>query len=516
MFTRRWSRSGAGVRSQRGQPASPLRLESLEDRCLLSGDMVIQWNNIFIEAARIAPASPVPLQRNAALVHTAIYDAVNAIDQTHTPYIVDLPAPRWASQEAATAVAAHRTLVALYPGQQATFDARLKESLESIPDGRPKTWGMRVGQAAAQVLLAVRAHDGSNNPIPYAGGTKPGQWRPTPPDFSPATNAHVEFIHPFGVNTSSQFLAPPPPEMTSAEYARDFNEAKDLGRVDSTIRTPEQTRIALDWELGVNNYRSWHLVAEDVAVAYGTSLAQNARLFALLTMAMNDAHMTSYRGKFLYGLWRPVHAIQLADQDGNPATEPDPTWLQLHTRTPPFPTYGGNAATVGASVATVLGWFFGTDEVPFTIRWAAGARNYVGFWQAAQEAADSRIYGGIHFRFDSVAGQGIGYGVGTYIVENYLLPRSGPSGGVEGQNVDGADAVPVLAAVSHEPRFTFVVAPAARDGLALFRAEPDARPLPPPATFSAGTPLDLVERVFGDGLGDMALGEPLFAVALVI
>lgn len=186
---------------------------------------------------------------------------------------------------------------------------------------------------------------------------------------------------------------------------------------------------------------------EDVATAQGTTLAQNARLFALVTMALNDGLMTSFTSKFHYGLWRPVHAIQLADQDGNPDTEADPKWLQLHAGTPPYPTYAGNAATIGASAATMLELFFGTDEIPFTIHWAAGDRDYDGFWHAGQEEADSRIYGGIHFRVDSEAGQFIGRGVSNYIFENYLLPLSGPvpgSGGGSGWNL-GTDSAEIAA-----------------------------------------------------------------------
>src|SRR5262245_48959722 len=190
MFTKLWRRTASRTHQalpdrRLRKPACRLRLEPLEDRCLLSGDMVLRWNEVMLAAVRVAGQSPPVASRTGAIVQAAVYEAVNAIDQTHTPYLVNIPAPPWVSQEAAAAQASHDALVGLYPAQPPALDLQLRASLQGIADGAAKTWGISVGHAAAQIMLAVRAHDGADRVVPYTPGTEPGDWQPTPPALGP-------------------------------------------------------------------------------------------------------------------------------------------------------------------------------------------------------------------------------------------------------------------------------------------------------------------------------------------
>ena len=414
----------------RPAPAAVSYVEPLENRCLFAadvpGDVAIHWNEIALQSLTSQPPR-VPLSRNLALVHVAMFDAVNAIDRSYEQYHARVHASRGASQEAAAAQAAHDTLTALYPSRSAEYDAALAQDLAGIPPGRARQ-GVAIGQEVARQTLALRANDGAADIETYTPpSTAPGQWRPTPPDFTPATSAHVPSVTPYAVQSSTQFRPGPPPALTSPEYAAAFNESKALGSVSSTVRTPDQTQVAMLWRLPLTNHQVWNRVAQDLAEEKDTNLVETARMFALLNMGMHDGLATSFGSKFHYGLWRPVTAIRRADEDGNPATVADPTWTTLHPSTPPYPTYAGNASTIGATSATVLAGVFGTDAVPFEIQWdrygfPGVTRSYPGFWAAADEQARSRVYGGIHFTFDSVAGQQIGRNVGNYVVGNFLEP----------------------------------------------------------------------------------------------
>lgn len=411
------------------RPASRVSLvEPLEGRRLLSGgDIVLQWNELLLQSLSNQPAR-VPFARNMALVHTAMFDAVNAIERSFEPYAAEgIRASRGASAEAAAAQAARDTLTALYPSRQAVFDMALAENLAEIAPGRANQ-GVAVGKEVARQLLALRADDGAAAIVTYAPpNNDPGQWQPTPPNNAAATNVHVSLITPFAVESSEQFRPGPPPALTSAEYADDLNEVKTLGVANNSTRTPDQTLVAELWRQPLVNHVVWNRVAQDMVADANLGLAKTARLFAMLDMAINDGLQTSNGSKFHYGLWRPVTAIQRAAEDGNPATDPDPLWRTLHPTTPPYPTYAGNASTIGAASATVLAGVFG-DDVAFDVDWSrygfsGVTRTYEGFWAAADEMADSRIYGGIHFRFDSVAGQQIGADVGGHILDNLLRPR---------------------------------------------------------------------------------------------
>ena len=440
---------------ERRPPRTVAVLEALEHRRLFAGDVVVHWNELALQSASALPPR-VPFPRNLALVHVAMFDAVNAIDRSYQSYAADVKVSRAASPEAAVAQAARDTLIALYPSRQATFDAALAADLAGIPSGLAKQ-GVAVGKEVARQILALRANDGASAVVNYVPPNQdPGQWQPTPPDGSANNNAHVPLITPFAVESNSQFRPGPPPELTSDEYADAFNEVKSLGSKNSTARTADQTQVAMVWRVAVNNVTVWNRIAQGVADDGNTNLVENARLFALMNMALNDGLQTSNESKFHYGLWRPITAIRRADEDGNAATEADPTWTTLHPTTPPYPTYAGNAATIGAACATVLGEFFG-DDVPFQVDWtpygsAGVTRSYDDFWDAADEMAISRMYGGIHFRFDGEAGQQVGADVAGYVLEHQLLP----------QDAHGATlVVPAIA-----PASVFADAPEDEDRLA--------------------------------------------------
>ena len=396
----------------------------------LPEDVILQWNRVLMQTVRTPgqqPATVMPV-RSYAMMHAAMFDAVNSVDGSYTPYLTDVPGSKNASAEAAAAQAARDVLAALYPTRLAIFDEELAASFEGIEENR-REQGIRVGRIVAERMLAARANDGWNvTPPTYTLPNTPGNWQPTPPTNSAATFTHYGAVKPFATTSSSQFAPNPPPSMTSAEYTRDFNEVKEIGSVTSVTRTADQTKIAQLWA-GVNTPTNflfvWNNVARTVALSRDTSTIDKARLFALTNIALHDALQTSFASKFQYGLWRPVTAIRRADEDGNADTAPDANWSSL-IGAPPYPSYAGNMATIGASQAAILVLFFGRDDIPFQHTWegAGGAtRSYAGFAAMGNEQAEARIYGGIHYRFDNVAGQSIGRNVANYIFQNLMRPR---------------------------------------------------------------------------------------------
>jgi membrane-associated phospholipid phosphatase len=403
-------------------------LQLLEARCLLAANVVVEWNQVFLDTFKADRVLPLYFAREAAIVHAAIYDAVNDIDRSYTPFFADVKAPPGASLDAAAAQAAHDTMVALFPAHQATFDATLAADLAGIPPGRARL-GTAVGQAVAQQILAWRSTDGSTAQVTYVPGTDPGDWQPTPPAFAPAVAPQWGSVTPFCINSDSAFRAPPPPALTSADYTAAFNEVMSLGAANSTTRTAEQSEIARFWYGAAGTFTSagyWNQIAQEVAQQRGDSLVQDARLFALLNLAQADAYFAVWDTKFTYNFWRPVTAIRAADTDGNPDTVADATWTPFLV-TPAHPSYNSGHSGISAASAAVLAAFFGSDAVPFSLSsdsLPGVTRSYASFSAAVQEVSDSRVYAGIHWRFDVQAGQLMGNEVGDYIVTHFLLPAS--------------------------------------------------------------------------------------------
>src|SRR3954468_19162229 len=426
-----WPEENGMRKQKRAWDGSSVCVEPLETRTLMAADTVLEWNQMAVEATRVARLSPNAQTRALAMAQGAVFDAVNGIERDYAPYLVNRHAPRWASEEAAAAVAAHGVLVSLLPAQRTTFDAALASSLAAVPDGRAEDAGVAYGKLIAKNMIAARADDGSTDVVTYVPGTGPDDWQPTPPAFAPAALPQWATVEPFGITSPDQFRADPPPSLDSPEFTAAFNQMKAIGAANSTTRTAEQTEIARFWAGPSGTVQPpghWNSIARSVADAQGNSLAENARMLALLNIGMADALITAWDSKFEYSFVRPVTAIRNADNDGNPDTAADAAWSPLLT-TPGHPSYMAAHSAVSATAATVLAEFFANDAIAFTssAEVAAGGqvitRSFDGFWDAAQEAGASRIYGGIHWSFDNQAGLQAGHSVGEFIADNLLRPR---------------------------------------------------------------------------------------------
>jgi membrane-associated phospholipid phosphatase len=426
MFTFLRLRPASQTRRAAAQRKGPPCLEPLEDRCLLSANVVLEWNQLALSVIRQTRPNPLLAARDLAIMQVAVYDSVNAIDGSFTPYFAHVHASPGASLAAAAAQAAHDTLTALFPAQVSTFDTTLATDLVGIPPGQAGQ-GSAVGHDVAGQILNSRSSDGSSAVVPYTPGTNPGDWQPTPPAFLPALSPQWALVTPFAMTSGSQFRPPPPPALTSTAYATAFNEVKSLGRIDSTTRTADQTQIALFWKDAAGTayaFGHWNEIAEGVSVDQGLGIVDDARLFALLNIATADALIACWDAKYTYNFWRPITAIQFAgDSAINPATTSDPTWTPLIV-TPNFPSYMSAHSTVSGAAAAVLTALFGPDY-SFT----AGSdglpgvtRSFTSFTAAAEEAGQSRIYGGIHYQFDNQAGLATGGALAQFVFQGFLGP----------------------------------------------------------------------------------------------
>ena len=404
---------------------------SAADSMSSSVDEVVQWNTTLLTIVRTPGAQPATVHptRSFAVLHAAIYDAVNAIDATHEPFLVRIEhvSPR-ASQEAAAAAAAHEVLLALYPTFQTTLDAQFEQSLARIPDGTDKTIGTDVGKAVAQATLIMRSDDGSaGTPVPYIFGTAAGDYQSTPPNFpkQPAFT-HWSQVETFGLERARQFRPGPPPVLTSAEYTEVFNEVKSLGIANSAVATADQVLIGRFWNGAIQNY--WNEITQSAARAHHLSTAQSARVFALLNLTLADEVIAFYDAKYTYNFWRPVTAIRAAATDGNPQTADDPNWLPRAGNTAPDPSYPGAHATISAGGAFVLNTFFGEKPIHLDVTsevLPGVIRSFESFAAVEKEASVSRVYAGQHFRSDEDAGERLGRAVADFVVDKLLtrVPR---------------------------------------------------------------------------------------------
>jgi hypothetical protein len=388
---------------------------------------VVQWNQTLLVIVRTPGAQPPTVHptRSFAIMHAAIYDAVNAIDGTHQPYLVRLGASHFASQEAAAAAAAHEVLVKLYPSFQATLDAQLQQALAQLPN-RGKADGISIGNTVADRILALRSNDGSNaQPIPYVFGNAPGDYQSTPPNFPKQPQfTHWSRVTPFALESASQFRPGGPPRLTGDRYSDAFDQVKLLGIAGSTTATPDQALTGRFWNGAIQNY--WNEIAQTASLAHALTTAQNARLFALLNLSFADGVIAFYDAKYTYNFWRPVTAIRAAAADGNPDTEADPNWLPEVGNTTPDPSYPGAHAVISAAGAEVLISFFHTDHLEFSVTsevMPGVERSFTSFPAAAEEATLSRIFAGVHFLFDLTTGQRLGSDIADFIVDNFLTSR---------------------------------------------------------------------------------------------
>ena len=351
-----------------------------------------------------------------------------------------MDAPADASPVAAADAAGLFTASALFPTDTALFQTTYQEALAGVPGGKAQTQGIAVGRFVAEQTLIARATDGANAFVNYTPGSAPGDWRPTPPAFAAAQTPQWPDVTPFALKSGSQFRPPPPPALTSAAYTAAFNETKDFGNINSTVRTPQETEVARFWEgkAGTPQVAGyWNEIAQSAAASQGNTLDQNARLFAELNVALADAVIAHFDAKYTYNRWRPITAIQLAAQTGNPDTVADPNWQPL-LNTPPNPSYVSGHGAVSGAAAEVLDHFFGTDNISFSLTsedLKGVTHSFTSFSAAAAEAENSVVWGGIHFRFDVTAGQTLGRSVAQFVDQNFFQPHPG-----NGHHHGGPDA----------------------------------------------------------------------------
>jgi len=393
-----------------------------------SDAVVLEWNEIAVETVGATP--PFPSTRAMATVQVAVFEAVNAITQRYQQYLGTIIGTSDASEEAATVVAAHDTLLWLFPGQQAFLDARETASLMAIADGLAKDQGIAVGHAAAAAVVANRTNDGAQSPLFYTPTSDaPYEWQPTPSCGNPPASGrglflHWQFVKPFGVDSSSQFRAKAPPALMSGNYANDLNELEAVGGLDSTVRPADRAAVAVFYA-AQPPHRGWNLVARQLAAERGPGeITKTARTLAIMNMSLSDAHITVFESKYFYRTWRPETAIVRADEDRNHRTVASASY-QPYVITPCFPGYPSAHGAGGGAARVVLERAYGRKDHDITLV-DAGAPGivlrYSDLRTIVDDVADARVYGGIHFRYDQEAGERMGVDIGHYNDERRLLP----------------------------------------------------------------------------------------------
>jgi hypothetical protein len=395
----------------------------LSNPALARADVVLTWNEILV--GTLAGQNPLVSARVAAITHMAMFEAVNAVTGEYKPYLGTITAPPGASPEAAVVAAGHAVLVNYFPAAASALDAFRNQSLAEIPDGQSKTDGIDVGLTAAGAMIALRATDGAAPPQFFMPtSSNPGDWWLTPA-CSPAGGVffHVQNITPFGVQSSSQFRADPPPQLTSKEYAKAYEEVRSVGADDSFTRPPDRADVAVFYN-ALFPVPLWSQVARQLAAVRPNSFTANARAFALMTMAIMDGLITTFETKYVYRFWRPETAIRAGAVDGNAETEPDIDFAPFIT-TPCHPSYPSAHASISYAARRVVHelWGNGGHSIVLTVP----SLPHLSLWysslkQITDDIDDARVYGGIHFRFDQEAGARQGWGIGRYIHENSLRP----------------------------------------------------------------------------------------------
>jgi len=383
-------------------------------------DVVTDWN---LTALRLTQAVDAPggvQARALAMMHVAMSDAINTVQNRYTRHIATEPLVPNVSAEAAAASAARTILVQLLPKQTDAIEQAYTASVKTIPDSPAKTQGVALGERIAKAVIADRATDGASVPDTYRPLTSPGVWVPTTP---PITEQFAR-ARPWVLKSANQFRPGPPPQLTSAVYARDYNETKDLGGVQSKARTAEQTDTVRFWRTP-NLGPAWQAAARQFATQKELSLAESARLFALLNMATANSFIVDWDAKFTYNFWRPITAIRNGDQDGNDATERDAGWSPL-APTPMHPEYPSQASISAGVSLGILEAVLGKNPAgSFTATDIADPKRTrtVGSLAAmAEEHRNVRVWGGIHFRNSLNVAQGLGSQIADYLVESTIKP----------------------------------------------------------------------------------------------
>jgi hypothetical protein len=397
---------------------------------------VTDWNGIASTAIVANAGQPPPVAvLSFAMVQGAVYDAVNAIDRGHRPYLAEPAAGPSDSKDAAAATAAFRVLVGLFPLQQSTLQPLYDTSLAAVQDTPrgAKAAGIAAGEAAAAAMLAARANDGRFGPFTPVYGTTPGVWRPTPPLFAPDPAPWVGNVRPFLVPDAAMLRTDGPNALPSRAYAKDFNEIKKIGSLNSTTRTPDETDAAIFWQ--DHAFGLWNRVFRTLATSRHLDIVDSARLFATVNLAAADAAIGCWNDKYHWNSWRPITAIREAASDGNRATRADPAWTPLFDPatpvatppalvTPPFPEHPSGHNCAGGAIVGTLQYFFGTDRIAFSAssNKSGTTRTFRRLSDALQENIDARVWAGIHFRTADLQGARLGNKVARYLHRHYLQP----------------------------------------------------------------------------------------------
>ena len=426
---------------QVGTLATAALLAALGSPQVARGDAVTEWNVNATNAIFAAGPTPHASTLSFAMVHGAVYDAVNAIDGGYEPYLVKPAANPGDSKDAAVATAAYRVLVAIVPSSAvaalASLDAQYAAALAAVPEGAAKAGGIAAGETAAARMLDERSGDGRDpgTPFPFVFGTAPGVWRVSPPLTAPEPTPWVGNVRPFLVPSAEMLRSDGPNALASEAYAEDFDEVKSLGSLSSTTRTADQTNAAIFWQ--------WQPLAiygglmRSLAARFGLTTAERARLFAMGNMAAADAAIGCWNDKYHWNSWRPIDAIRLAATDGNPATEADPGWRALFDpatvtappiATPNFPEHPSGHSCGSSAILNTLREFFGTDKIAFDLvsgrfpGTPAQTRHFDRFSHALREVIDARVWGGIHFRTADVQGAVLGAKVARWLRKHHFRP----------------------------------------------------------------------------------------------
>jgi hypothetical protein len=388
--------------------------------------VISDWNAIAVTTlAGDTTKQPVEDILYVGFVQAAVYNAVVGVEGRYAPYRFHAHAPRGASVQAAAVAAAHEVLVTYVPSAQAALDADYAASLAQIPDSKAKTQGIAFGTRAADSVIRLRAHDGRNAPIFFTQPPAPGVWRPTPPALLPMSAPWLGFVTPLLVDSATQFAPPAPPALTSARYTRDFAEVKALGSLNSTARTPEQTSTALFFSGSA--LIQYNAALRDQVNVRQLGIVDAARMFAAIDMSVADAEISVWHAKYVYGYWRPITAINLADTDGNPDTSPDPTWVPLRP-TPNYPEYPSGYNVFNSTVTHGLENLFQTRHVDLTLISTAVPgvqRHYDSGSALLQDVVDARVWLGYHFRTADTAARDMGQQIAAWTLDHYFQPVHG-------------------------------------------------------------------------------------------
>src|SRR5436190_5818526 len=405
-------------------------------------DAVTDWNLIASNAIVVTAGQPPQVSSlSFAMVQGAVYDAVNAIDRGHQPYLVLPNSNPTDSKEAAAATAAFRVLVGfadlpgLFPAQLPTLQPQYDAYIAALPDNPPgsRGAGVTVGETTARAMLSARINDGRFGPPPVLYPPAPGVWRPTPPNFANDPAPWVGNVRPFIVPSAEMLRTDGPNALTSDEYAEDFNEVKELGSLTSITRTPDETDAAIFWQ--DHAHALFNRIFRTLAVSQQLDIVESARLFAMENLAGADASIGCWNDKYYWQFWRPITAIREANTDGNPDTQADPTWLPLFDPstavshppllvTPPFPDHpSGHTCNTGAFVHTLQN-FFGTDKIAVTAfsNKSCTTRSFERFSDILSEVTDARVWAGIHSLTADTQGAVVGHKVAHYLRKHYFQP----------------------------------------------------------------------------------------------